>query len=240
MSDEARLLVIENSRATARELLSSTRSRAEILHDIQAQLTKLRDASAESMFRRVFDEKLAHFTQRLFVSDDSSSSPPPTSTTSTSTLPPLNSSSTAADVSDSSSVVDLVCYGIGSIALSSKARTQLAVLLLLRSVLNAPSVLLYDPVLADDECTLLQSEFRIDVLRENDEARRAATRATFFFMPHCPRALYHNVLCANANALSRIAILGNSFSRYSLLGSSSKVNYLLFCAHVFVVFFRTP
>jgi SRR1 len=39
---------------------------------------------------------------------------------------------------------------------------------------------------------------------------------TLFYMPHCPYRLYVNVLWANWDNLDSIAILGNSFSSYSL------------------------
>ena len=47
--------------------------------------------------------------------------------------------------------------------------------------------------------------------------KHTAQQATLFYMPHCGKAMYNNLLWANWNPtlLSQIAIVGNRFSSYN-------------------------
>lgn len=49
------------------------------------------------------------------------------------------------------------------------------------------------------------------------EGKRKVTQKTLFYMPHCTKPLYSNVLWANwcPSGLSNVFILGNSFAHYS-------------------------
>ena len=86
----------------------------------------------------------------------------------------------------------------------------------------APPVMdVYDPVLGEAERAMLRAR-GCGVPERNEEGRRSVAAAeaegvTLFFMPHCGRQLYANVLEANwgAQQLARLAILGNSFTAYA-------------------------
>ena len=84
-----------------------------------------------------------------------------------------------------------------------------------------PRMDVYDPVLGEAELSLLRAR-GCGVPERNEEGRRSVAAAvaegvTLFFMPHCGRQLYANVLEANwgAEQLCRLAILGNSFTAYA-------------------------
>lgn len=111
----------------------------------------------------------------------------------------------------------VVCYGVGPFGSSRIARVQLTLLLMLRDALPfRPRIELYDPVLTTNECQALE---RLDIccLQTNEEGKRRIQGRTVFYMPHCGRALYNNVLWANfdASKLSDLVIIGNSLSRYA-------------------------
>eukprot|EP00965_Chrysotila_dentata_P128447 4246944-Pleurochrysis_carterae.AAC.1 len=130
---------------------------------------------------------------------------------------------------------ELVCYGIGNFSTSPAAKYQVALAMLLRKALaktytkdrDANSngrhidglslrATMYDPVFS-----MLEIEFLVargfNVPAENEEGRRTIDRKTLFFMPHCGRQLYSNVIGANWNAASLplLVVLGNSFSAYA-------------------------
>ena len=95
--------------------------------------------------------------------------------------------------------VDLICYGIGRFSTSLPSRLQLAVLLALHSTLPlkaSSSLLLYDPLLSSLEAAVLRA-LGIELIEENEEAKRPVSRCTVFYMPHCGEALYNNMLWAN-------------------------------------------
>ena len=114
--------------------------------------------------------------------------------------------------------VGVVCYGVGSASLSSEARVQIACAVALARAWAAP-LQLFEPLLCDAEAQLLRDRFAIDVLTANDEGRRVVAQRTIFFMPHCPRGLYHNLVQTNARAgsLPNVVLIGNSFAQYDLM-----------------------
>jgi len=81
----------------------------------------------------------------------------------------------------------------------------------------------YDPVLTPLEVEFARSR-GCTVPEHNGEGRICAEEATLFFMPHCAKQLYCNVLAANyrPEALARLAILGNSFESYAQVLHSSR------------------
>ena len=104
----------------------------------------------------------------------------------------------------------------------------------------------YDPLVTEIETNILQDHYDMTVLSENERGIRCSsssssssncdttnreddaaansndsstkTTTTVFFMPHCPKGLYENVLWANWNALCKnpgaICIVGNSLVTY--------------------------
>mmetsp|Transcript_925 Transcript_925/g.1689 ORF Transcript_925/g.1689 Transcript_925/m.1689 type:complete len:248 (-) Transcript_925:48-791(-) len=123
--------------------------------------------------------------------------------------------------------VEIVCYGIGKVGSSPIAQYQLALLLLLvdsiSSSLSAKGakietgtivIRFYDPVLSKMETDVLTS-LGLVVIPTNEQCKRKVERPTLFYMPHCARAMYNNVVWANwGSSLASVAILGNSFSTY--------------------------
>lgn len=111
--------------------------------------------------------------------------------------------------------LQLVCYGIGRIGRMRNCQFQLIALLLLKDVLGVPEFLFYDPVLSASEVKYLNSIGGRQIT-VNEEGKREAKVKTVFFMPHCGRALYNNVLWRNwsCEGFSRLFIIGNSFKRY--------------------------
>ena len=83
----------------------------------------------------------------------------------------------------------------------------------------------FDPAFDASDCALLR-RFGISVIDRNEECRRSVRAhqdpsspapRTLFFMVHCSRQMYSNVLSANWRASDLvIAIVGNSFERYGL------------------------
>ncbi|XP_062307526.1 SRR1-like protein isoform X2 [Osmerus eperlanus] len=113
------------------------------------------------------------------------------------------------------SELECVCYGLGSFSSCVSARYQLAMLLLLLDSLQIPvkSCSLYDPVFSSGEREILR-ELGLTVLTENEEGKRQVTRSTLFYLMHCGKALYNNLLWKNwqRETLPLLTIVGNSFS----------------------------
>ncbi|CAN9513276.1 unnamed protein product [Ophioblennius macclurei] len=121
-------------------------------------------------------------------------------------------------LSASSSVSKLeecVCYGLGSFSSCVSARFQLAMLLLLLEAgqIALTDCIVYDPVFSSAERDVLR-ELGLTVLTENEEGKRIASKPTLFFLMHCGKALYNNLLWKNwsTHCLSMVVIIGNSFS----------------------------
>ena len=110
---------------------------------------------------------------------------------------------------------EIICYGLGNFSDSHIARYQLAFLLLLVEDLNV-SILkcwIYDPKFTDEEKQILKT-LGFNIIQDNETAKRKFSCKTLFYMPHCGKALYNNLLWANwGTALNNAVILGNSFSR---------------------------
>lgn len=113
-----------------------------------------------------------------------------------------------------SSIEEMVVYGIGSISSSITAKYQLALVLLIIEKLQIKCYV-YDPILVQKEMDLLQS-FNINVIDKNEECKRLACIATMFFMLHCGKAMYNNLLWRNWSKqhLEKVYIIGNDFSSY--------------------------
>ncbi|XP_034547530.1 SRR1-like protein [Notolabrus celidotus] len=111
--------------------------------------------------------------------------------------------------------MECVCYGLGSFSSCVSARYQLAMLLLLLDSGQIPlkECSVYDPVFSDGEKDVLR-ELGLTVLTENEEGKRLATKPTLFYLMHCGKALYNNLLWKNwsTQCLSLMIVIGNSFS----------------------------
>ncbi|NWU95705.1 SRR1L protein, partial [Upupa epops] len=95
------------------------------------------------------------------------------------------------------------------------ARYQLGFLLLLLEELRVPPdrCSLFDPAFSEQEVEALR-QLGLQLLPENEEGKRSTEgSATLFYMVHCGKALYNNLLWRNwnAKALSQMVIIGNSF-----------------------------
>ncbi|KAK4754479.1 hypothetical protein SAY87_002583 [Trapa incisa] len=118
----------------------------------------------------------------------------------------------------SSSQMQMVVYGIGSIESYEPPRLQLSLALLMKRKFSwIGDIEVFDPILSKMECEVLES-FGCRILSINEQGRRNVLKPTLFFMPHCEADLYNNLLQANwsADSLKRIALFGNSFHTYKL------------------------
>ncbi|KAJ9073153.1 sensitivity to red-light reduced protein, variant 2 [Entomophthora muscae] len=127
---------------------------------------------------------------------------------------------------ESQNSIDIVCYGIGSIADSILSQWQLALILVLsRRIKKIRDMVYYDPVLLSEIESNVLVFFGFKILDVNEEGRRKIDKPTLFYMPHCPLALYDNVLNANWNAssLRHLYIFGNLLTNYYENMSDSKL-----------------
>lgn len=111
-----------------------------------------------------------------------------------------------------SKVTGIVCYGLGQLSCSRIARYQGAFLLILKDHFQVHTEV-YDPVFSAVDNEVLR-DLNIKVLNRNEEGKRKVVGTTLFFLPHCGKELYNNLLWANWNVLSLLhcVIVGNSFS----------------------------
>nr|XP_040050559.1 SRR1-like protein [Gasterosteus aculeatus aculeatus] len=111
--------------------------------------------------------------------------------------------------------LECVCYGLGSFSSSVSARFQLAMLLLLLDAGQIPlkDCSVYDPAFSRGEKAVLR-ELGLTVLTENEEGKRLATKPTLFYLMHCGKALYNNLLWRNWSVrhLPLVTLIGNSFT----------------------------
>uniref|UniRef100_A0A8C4WDV4 SRR1 domain containing n=2 Tax=Gopherus evgoodei TaxID=1825980 RepID=A0A8C4WDV4_9SAUR len=107
-----------------------------------------------------------------------------------------------------------VCYGIGSFSSCVISRYQLAFLLLLLEKLQIPKsqCYIFDPLFSELEISVL-NHLGVTVVLENEEGKHHIHEFTIFYMIHCGKALYNNLLWSNwsVDALSKMIIIGNSF-----------------------------
>ncbi|NXC36936.1 SRR1L protein, partial [Campylorhamphus procurvoides] len=109
-----------------------------------------------------------------------------------------------------------VCFGLGRFSACPIARDQLAFLLLLLEELRVPPArcALFDPAFSAREAAAALEALGLRLLPENEEGKHGVGgSATLFYMVHCGKALYNNLLWSNWSpaALSKLVIIGNSF-----------------------------
>ena len=98
----------------------------------------------------------------------------------------------------------------------------------------------YDPLITAVERQLLQEHHQIQVLSANERGMRKSdsNKKTLFFMPHCPKGLYENVLFANWGNLEEIGIIGNSLITYVERQQQSKSNTTKSCLELVLPFLQ--
>lgn len=114
---------------------------------------------------------------------------------------------------------DIICFGIGDFFNSFPSACQLAVLSLLRKDPNVVDCKLHDPILLQySEIHSFLRKFSVNFIEKNTECKHEIIRETFFFMPHCSKGMYNNVLFSNweMERLKRITIYGNDLSSYEM------------------------
>ncbi|XP_077378691.1 SRR1-like protein isoform X2 [Festucalex cinctus] len=113
------------------------------------------------------------------------------------------------------SPLECVCYGLGTFSSCVSARYQLAIMLLLLDATKIPlkDCIVFDPAFSSGEKDVLR-ELGLTVLTDNEEGKRLATKPTLFYLVHCGKALYNNLLWKNwsPKCLPLVVIIGNSFS----------------------------
>ena len=134
------------------------------------------------------------------------------------------SSSTASSSTTSTIQIEwsIVSYGVGRFSDSWIALYQLALLRLIAEHLHVPPsrISLTDPQFSPSELTFLRDQLSFHASNGNDDCRHAISTeppynaCTLFFMPHCGKPMYHNLLLANwsPSRLSRVALFGNSLT----------------------------
>ncbi|XP_071539369.1 SRR1-like protein [Panulirus ornatus] len=105
----------------------------------------------------------------------------------------------------------IVCFGLGQPSTSRIVKYQTALLLILKDHFNV-EVETYDPVYSNVDIRVLE-KLSLKVSVVNEEGKRSVKEVTIFFMPHCGKELYNNLLWANWNPISlpQCIIIGNSF-----------------------------
>ncbi|OWZ11933.1 Protein kinase [Phytophthora megakarya] len=135
----------------------------------------------------------------------------------------------------------LVGYGLGSFCASSNAVHQLGFLVALKAALeketpaaekfatNQHCAEIFDPAMNKSDAEITE-HFQLTVIQENEHGRRRVASNTVFFMPHCGKSLYQNVIACNwGPAIKHLVVIGNSFSAYGdrVLASKEREELLL-------------
>jgi hypothetical protein len=113
---------------------------------------------------------------------------------------------------------EIVCFGIGNF---SKGRPtyleaplwQLSFALALRDELQCAKITYYDPVTLPLEKEYLRQQQQLTVLDTNHRGRYKPEGRALYFLPHCPRRLYENILHENWGGNVDLCLIGNSLER---------------------------
>lgn len=103
----------------------------------------------------------------------------------------------------------VLCFGIGSPTDSIASLYQLSFLALIHKSFTLPiSVYVVEPLLKQNDirliehlCFIPEKQFPVEV-----------NKTTLFFMPHCEKSLYRDLIEANADKLTLCYIIGNDIS----------------------------
>jgi hypothetical protein len=114
----------------------------------------------------------------------------------------------------------VICYGIGRISEFRHAQYQLALLVLVIQrnsfgYFNSKIFEFYDPIMNIVELKVTKHFGGIEI-QKNEEGKRKVDKPSLFYMPHCGKALYNNVLWANwrLENLKNVILIGNSLGAY--------------------------
>ncbi|XP_046353747.2 SRR1-like protein [Haliotis rufescens] len=111
--------------------------------------------------------------------------------------------------------MECVCYGVGNVSSNIIAQYQLALVMALREdlKLKQDKCFMFDPAFTDGDKQTLQ-DLHFSIIPVNEEGKRRCRVPTLFFLPHCGKALYNNLLWCNwlPHMLRNIVIVGNSFT----------------------------
>jgi len=113
-------------------------------------------------------------------------------------------------------VLDIVCYGIGSLMDECEISiNQLCVLLLLKEILSINQngkTFIYDPAFGKRDKEFL-SQLGLSVIDHNERGKRHVSRKTIFFTPCVDIFVVSNILWANWGlSLSNVILFGNSIT----------------------------
>ncbi|XP_045532289.1 SRR1-like protein isoform X1 [Pieris brassicae] len=111
-------------------------------------------------------------------------------------------------------IVELVCFGLGSIGECNISRYQLALLLCLKDAFEIDNILVHDPIFSSQECDLLK-RLKLTIIEKNSEGDYVISNqgVTIVYLPHCPKQLTNNFLWSNWNThLENCILLCNSFT----------------------------
>ena len=128
---------------------------------------------------------------------------------------------------ESSTLPEIICYGLGNFSQTRASKYQLAAILTIKSHYSS-NVHLYDPLFFPKEIEILK---RLDlrVIESNEEAKRCVGETlSLVYMPHCPYQLTNNLIYANWSPkhLKNCIVLSNSFKELVSKEFEESVNYL--------------
>lgn len=109
----------------------------------------------------------------------------------------------------------ILCIGIGDLCCSASARLQLSFIIGIAKKLEISDLFYYDPVLCEN-CKPIVEKLGFQCGDKNLNGCYKFDHHSAFYLPHCPRFLYHNMISFNFNKeqLSELFIIGNSFANY--------------------------
>ena len=132
-------------------------------------------------------------------------------------------------IEDNMKISSIICYGLGSFCSTIDSLYQLSLLIHLKKFFNPKKVYIFDPVFNKNEINFLRSELKYELIEKNEKCIHSLDSSSdelvMFFMPHCDKSLFNNILWSNwdINSLKNILIFGNSFERISESISSLKI-----------------
>jgi len=121
--------------------------------------------------------------------------------------------------------IELISYGIGKFSLQKSTQIQFAAMMVMAKKFLVPAehLWIYDPVFSSFEKATAKL-LGFSVISKNEECRRVGTegRVNVFYMPHCGKTLYSNLIASNwGKPLERLVLIGNSLSNYASPASQS-------------------